>query len=564
MTDQAQPPARPTDGSRPWLGAYPHGVPAEIEPGRYASLKALLEHSFRVHAQLPAFSNLGTTMSFAEVDRLSRDFAAYLQSDTPLGPGDRVAVMLPNVLQYPVVVFGILRAGMVVVNVNPLYTPRELEHQLTDSGARAIVVLENFAVTVQAVLPATALEKVIVTGLGDPCSPLKRLITHFVVRRIKKLVPAWRIAGAQRYLDALGKGARAAYTDVAVGPEDIAFLQYTGGTTGVAKGAVLTHANMVSNVLQAAAWAGPFVTGRGDVVITPLPLYHVFSLTANLFCFVELGAHDVLITNPRDIPGLIKILKQEPFTFITGVNTLFVALLNAPGFDEVDFSRLKACMGGGMAVQRSVSDEWEALTGRPIAQGYGLTETSPIVSANPLDGRAFNGSVGLPLPSTEVAICDDGGTPLGVDEVGEICVRGPQVMREYWQRPEATAEVLVEGWLRTGDIGRMDEAGFVYIEDRKKDLIVVSGFNVYPNEIEEVVVAHAGVLEAAAVGIPDESSGEAVRLFVVAKDPQLTEAQLIEHCRANLTGYKIPREVVFKDELPKTNIGKVLRRALRA
>ena len=552
------------NGSKPWLSAYPQGVPAEIEPGRYASLNALLERSFRAHAQLPAFSNLGTTLSFADVDRLSRDFAAYLQSDTPLAPGDRVAVMLPNVLQYPVVAFGILRAGMVVVNVNPLYTPRELEHQLTDSGARAIVVLENFAVTVQAVLPATAIEKVIVTGLGDQCPPLKRLITHFVVRRIKRLVPAWRIAAAERYPDALGKGARAAYSDVAVGPEDIAFLQYTGGTTGVAKGAVLTHANMVSNVLQAAAWAGPFVTGRGDVVITPLPLYHVFSLTANLFCFVELGAHDVLITNPRDIPGLIKTLKREPFTFITGVNTLFVALLNAPGFGDVDFSRLKASMGGGMAVQRSVSDEWEALTGRPIAQGYGLTETSPIVCANPLDGRAFNGSVGLPLPSTEVTICDDGGTPLGVGEVGEICVRGPQVMREYWQRPEATAEVLVEGWLRTGDIGRMDEAGFVYIEDRKKDLIVVSGFNVYPNEIEEVVVAHPGVLEAAAVGIPDASSGEAVRLFVVAKDPELTESQLIGHCRANLTGYKIPREVVFRDELPKTNIGKVLRRALRA
>ena len=552
------------DEARPWLSSYPEGVPAEIDPGQYASLKELLERSFREHAALTAFSNLGAELTYAEVERLSRQFAAYLQSRTDLEPGDRVAIMMPNLLQYPVVVFGVLRAGMVVVNVNPLYTARELEHQLSDSGARLIVVLENFADTVQQALPATSLEKVIVTEIGDQFPFLKRAITNFVVRHIKKLVPSWRIEQAERYREVLAEAAGLTYDDVEVRPEDIAFLQYTGGTTGVAKGAELTHRNMVSNVLQAAAWARPFIAGRGDVVITPLPLYHVFSLTANLFCFVELGGHDLLITNPRDLPSLIKELKRGPFTYITGVNTLFVALLNAPGFSDVDFSRLKVSMGGGMAVQRSVSDEWQAMTGQPLAQGYGLTETSPIVSANPLDGRAFNGSVGLPLPSTDVTICDDEGVPVGLDEVGEICVRGPQVMRGYWNRPEATAEILSgDGWLKTGDIGRMDEQGFVYIEDRKKDLILVSGFNVYPNEVEDVVVNHPGVLEAAVVGVPDEQSGEAVRLFAVRKDPTVTEAELIEHCRESLTGYKIPREIVFKDELPKTNVGKVLRRALR-
>ena len=552
------------DDVRPWLSSYPDGVPAEIEPGQYASLKALLERSFREFAGLTAFSNLGTELSYAEVERLSRDFAAYLQSLPGLESGDRVAIMLPNLLQYPVAAFGILRAGMVVVNVNPLYTARELEHQLSDSGARAIVVLENFATTVQRVLPATALETVIVSEIGDHFSFLKRIITNFVVRHVKKLVPDWRIEAAERYRNVLARGEDLPYTDVTVGPQDIAFLQYTGGTTGVAKGAMLTHRNMVANVLQAAAWARPFIAGRGDVVVTPLPLYHVFSLTANLFCFMELGGHDVLITNPRDLPSLIKELKRGPFTYITGVNTLFVALLNAPGIADVDFSELKVSMGGGMAVQRSVSDEWKVLTGRALAQGYGLTETSPIVCANPLDGSAFNGSVGLPVPSTEVGIFDESGSPLGLGEIGEICVRGPQVMRGYWNRPEATAEILSDdGWLKTGDIGRMDERGFVYIEDRKKDLILVSGFNVYPNEIEDVVAAHPGVLEAAVVGVPDEGSGEAVRLFVVKKDPALTEAQLIAHCRENLTAYKIPREVVFRDELPKTNVGKVLRRALR-
>ena len=552
------------DEARPWLRSYPEGVPAEIDPAQYASLKELLERSFREHAALTAFSNFGAELTYAEVDRLSRQFAAYLQSGTGLKPGDRVAIMMPNLLQYPVVLFGILRAGMVVVNVNPLYTARELEHQLSDSGARVIVVLENFAHTVQRALPASVVDKVIVTGIGDQLPFLKRVITNFVVRYIKRLVPSWRIDLAERYREVLTKGGDLTYKDVEVGPEDIAFLQYTGGTTGVAKGAVRSHRNMGSNVLQAAAWARPFIAGRGDVAITPLPLYHVFSLTANLLCFIELGGHDLLITNPRDLPGFIRELKRGPFAYITGVNTLFVALVNTPGLGDVDFSRLKVSMGGGMAVQGSVSNEWQSMTGQPLAQGYGLTETSPVVSATPLDGRAYNGSVGLPVPSTEVAICDEAGTFLGLGEVGEICVRGPQVMRGYWNRPEATAEVLSDdGWLRTGDIGRMDEQGFVFIEDRKKDLILVSGFNVYPNEVEDVVVSHPGVLEAAVVGVQDERAGEAVRLFAVKKDPSLTKAELIEYCRESLTGYKIPREVIFKDELPKTNVGKVLRRALR-
>ncbi len=552
------------DKMRPWLSSYPKGVPAEINPSQYPSLKELLEHSFREFAELPAFSNLGTTMNFAQVEQFSRYFAAYLQSASGLESGDRVAIMMPNLLQYPVVVFGILRAGMIAVNVNPLYTARELEHQLNDSGARSIVVLENFASTLQSVLPTTAIETVIVTKVGDHFPFLKRVATNFVVKRIKKIVPPWAIQTAVSYLHALVAGKDLSYREVVLGSEDIAFLQYTGGTTGVAKGAMLTHRNIVSNVLQAAAWARPFITEREGIVVTPLPLYHAFSLTANLFCFVELGGHNILITNPRDLPSLIKELKRGPFTYITGVNTLFAALLNSPAFASIDFSQLRVSMGGGMAVQSSVSDEWKALTGQSLTQGYGLTETSPIVCANPLDDRAFNGSVGLPLPSTEVIICDDDGTMLGANEAGEICVRGPQVMKGYWNQPEATAEILSDnGWLKTGDIGRMDAQGFIYIEDRKKDLILVSGFNVYPNEIENVVVGHPDVLEAAVIGVPDQRTGEAVKLFAVKKNPALTEAQLIEHCRENLTGYKIPREVIFRDELPKTNVGKVLRRALR-
>lgn len=549
---------------RPWLAAYPEGVPATIDPEHYASLNELLGRSFERYRDQPALENFGVSMTFAELDRASRHLAAYLQSRAELEQGDRVAVMLPNLIQYPVVVAGLLRAGFTIVNVNPLYKARELEHQLRDSGARAIFVLENFASTVAAVLDDVPVELVVVSELGDHFPPLQRLVTNFVVKHVKRLVRPWRIPNAVRYLDALRAGRDLPYAEAEVGPQDVAFLQYTGGTTGVAKGAMLTHRNLVSNVLQSVAWARPALDDGGERAATPLPLYHIFSLTANLFCFIELGGVNLLITNPRDLRSLVKELSRAPINYITGVNTLFNALVEAPGFDRIDFSQLKVVMGGGMAVQRSVAEVWERKTGRPIVQGYGLTETSPIVAANPLVGSTFNDSVGVPLPSTEISIRDDDGEPLGYDEVGEICARGPQVMKGYWNNPDATAEVMIEGgWLRTGDIGRMSASGFVYIEDRKKDLIIVSGFNVYPNELENVATMHAGVKEAAVIGVPREGSGEAIRMFIVRADPGLTEATLMAHLREQLTGYKIPDEIVFTDELPKTDVGKVLRRALR-
>ena len=549
--------------NRPWLNAYPEGIPAEIDPGSYSSLKALMERSFERFASEPAFSNAGTRLSYAEMEELSRHFAAFLQA-RGLEHGDRIAIMMPNLLQYPVAVLAALRAGLAVVNVNPLYTPRELEHQLRDSGARAILVLENFAHTVEQVVQDTEVETVIVTAIGDQYPLFKRALVNLVVRHVKKLVPRWKMADTVRYRAALAQGRRAPFKDVEVTGEDIAFLQYTGGTTGVAKGAMLTHRNMVANILQISAWSRPYLQGPGDIGAAPLPLYHIFALTVNLFFFFELGGHDMLVTNPRDLRSFIKDLAREPVTLVTGVNTLFAALLESPEFRELDFSKLKICLGGGMAVQSDVAARWKALTGQNLCQGYGLTETSPVVTANPLDGREFNGSVGLPIPSTDVEIRDDDGNTLATGGIGEICVRGPQVMRGYWQRPEATAEVLsADGWLRTGDIGRMDEQGFVYIEDRKKDMIIVSGFNVYPNEVEDVATAHPGVLEAAAIGIPHAQSGEAVRLFVVRRDPALTAEDVIAHCREQLTRYKIPREVVFRDDLPKTNVGKILRRELR-
>jgi long-chain acyl-CoA synthetase len=550
--------------AKPWLAEYSAGVPAEIDPDRYPSLVALLEDSFARFAAQPAFTNLDTTLTFADVERLSRAFAAYLQSLPGTRAQDRVAIMIPNTLQSPVVLFGILRAGMVAVNVNPQYTVPELEHQLADSGAHTVVVLENFAHTVAAALRKTALKHVIVTRLGDHCSPLKRPIVNFVVKHVKKLVRPWQIEGAVAYRAALARGRASRYTAPQLAGRDLAFLQYTGGTTGRAKGAMLTQRNMVANTLQAAAWARPFFTKDAGVVVTPLPLYHVYSLTANLFCFMELGGHNLLITDPRDLQGFIKSLRKTRFAIMTAVNTLFNALLHAPGFDSIDFSSLRVCMGGGMAVQREVALRWREATGVTIAQGYGLTEASPIVTANPLHFDEFNGSVGLPLPSTDVAIFDDQGRELEPGEVGEICVRGPQVMAGYWERPDETAQVMFgDGWLRTGDLGRFDARGFLFIEDRKKDVIVVSGFKVYPNEIEDVAVRQAGVREAAAIGVRDGQSGEAVKLFVVRKDPALTAAAVLAHARQNLTGYKIPRHVEFVDELPKSNVGKVLRRALK-
>ncbi len=549
---------------RSWLDAYPPGVPAEIDPDEHQSLVAMLEKSFERFANQPAFQNLGKQLTFAEVDSLSRDFAAYLQSLPGLSPGDRVAVMMPNLLQYPVAVIGALRAGLVVVNVNPLYTPRELEHQLTDSGAKLLLVIENFASTAAEVVDRTGIEQVVITRIGDHLPPLKRVVTNFVVKYVKRMVPGWRIDGAIGYLDALALGAGREFEPVAIQLAEPAFLQYTGGTTGVAKGAVLTHRNMVANLLQVGAWAQPIIEGPGDLIVTPLPLYHIFSLTVNMFSFIELGANNLLITNPRDIPGFVKEIQNARFSFMTGVNTLFVALLQDPRFADVDFSKLKAAMGGGMAVQRAVSDDWQAVTGRPIIQGYGLTETSPVICGNPLTATEFTGAVGVPLPSTDIAIFDEEGNRLPVEEVGEICVRGPQIMQGYWQRPDATEKVMFgDGWLRTGDIGRMDEAGYVYVEDRLKDMILVSAFNVYPSELEDIVVSHPGIIEVAAVGVPDEDTGEAVKLFVVRKDESLTEGELIRYCRERLTAYKIPKYVEFRDDLPKSNVGKVLKRELR-
>ena len=550
--------------AKPWLAAYSPGVPAEIDPDRYPSLVAMLEASFARFAAQPAFTNLGTTISYREIERLSRAFAGYLQSLPGIKAGDRVAIMVPNTLQSPVIMFGILRAGLVVVNVNPMYTIPELEHQLADSGARVIVVLENFAHTVAAALPRTKLETVVVTQLGDHCSLVKRGIVNFVVKRVKKLVRPWQIPGAVAYRTALARGAARAYTAPRLAGGDLAFLQYTGGTTGRAKGAMLTQRNMVANTLQAAAWARPLFSADAGVVVTPLPLYHVYSLTANLFCFFELGGHNLLITDPRDIKGFIALLRKHRFAFMTGVNTLFNALLHAPEFAKLDFSALRVVMGGGMAVQREVATRWQTATGVVIAQGYGLTEASPIVTGNPLHLTDFTGSVGVPFPSTEVGVFDEGGRELPVGETGEICVRGPQVMAGYWQKPDETAKVLFgDGWLRTGDVGRLDAWGYLFIEDRKKDVIVVSGFKVYPNEIEDVATLQKGVREAAAIGVPDEQSGEAVKLFVVRTDQQLTEADVLAHARRSLTGYKVPRHVEFVPDLPKTNVGKVLRRALK-
>ena len=548
---------------RNWLHHYPPGVPADIDPEAYPSLKEAIEEAFTNYRQQPAFTNMGATLSYGQLDELSRAFAAWLQHKAVLVPGDRVALMMPNILQYPVALFGVLRAGMVVVNTNPLYTARELEHQLKDSGAKAIVILENFAHVLQQVLPRTTLKHVVVTGIGDLLTTPKGMIVNFVLRHVRKQVPPWKMTGSVSFKNVLGMGLGLKLSPTTLGPEDIAFLQYTGGTTGVAKAAVLTHRNMVANMLQSLVWLKPALeAGGGRIVITALPLYHIFALTSNCLAFLPLGARNVLITNPRDFPGFVAELKKYKFNFISGVNTLLSALLHTPGFESVDFSALRATFAGGMALQPVVAARWKEVTGNNVAQGWGLTETSPMVTANPI-GMPFNGSVGLPVSSTDVSIRDDDGLELPVNGVGEICVFGPQVMRGYWNRPDETEKVMFGDWLRTGDIGRMDEKGFVYIEDRKKDMILVSGFNVYPNEIESVLAAHPGVLEVAAVAQPDDNSGEAVALFVVKKDPNLTAEALIAFSRKELTGYKVPRHVYFRTELPKTNVGKILRRALR-
>jgi long-chain acyl-CoA synthetase len=545
------------------LKNYPPGVPAEINPNEYPSLTTLIESSCRRFAPLDAFTSLGRTISYAEYERRARDFAAWLQQSAKLQRGDRIAIMLPNVLQYPIALFGALRAGLTVVNTNPLYTARELEHQLRDSGAKAIIILENFAHTLAQVLEHTDLQHIIVTGVGDQLGWPKSSVVNLVVRHVRKQVPHYELPGALRFNAVLEQGEFLQFEPVTTTHDDIAFLQYTGGTTGVAKGAMLTHRNMVANVLQAAAWLGTESRLGQDTIITPLPLYHIFALTGNLMVFIKFGAHNVLIANPRDFPAFVTELRSWRFSFISGVNTLFNALLHTPGFAELDFSQLRITLGGGMAVQRSVAEHWQRVTGNVLTQAWGLTETSPAACVNPFGLTEFNGSIGLPISSTEITIRNDEGRELPIGEVGEICVRGPQVMLGYWNRPDETAQVMLGDWLRTGDIGRIDHGGFVFIEDRKKDMILVSGFNVYPNEIESVVATHPGVLEVAAVAQDDERSGEAVALFVVRKDPNLTEQQLIDYCRGELTGYKVPRYVYFRTELPKTNVGKILRRELR-
>ncbi|PKO69556.1 MAG: long-chain-fatty-acid--CoA ligase [Betaproteobacteria bacterium HGW-Betaproteobacteria-17] len=550
-----------------WLDHYPPGVPAEVDLCRFASLKALLEQSCERFRDRPAFTNLGVSLSYDELDRRSREFGAWLQHEAGLQRGDRVAIMLPNLLQYPVALFGALRAGMVVVNVNPLYTARELQHQLADSGATAIVVLENFAHTLQEIVAATALRHVITTRVGDLLPPLKACLVNFVVKWIKRGVPRWQLPGAVGFNTALGRGARHRLTEVTLTQDDIAFLQYTGGTTGVAKGAILTHGNLVANVEQTSAWIGNVLTEGEVVVITPLPLYHVFALTANLLTFVKWGGNNVLITNPRDMPGFIKLLRTTRFSVITGVNTLYHKLLDAPGFDRVkpaNAGALKLAVAGGMSVQRAVAARWQQQMGVPLIEGYGLTEASPIVCANPLDVREFSGAVGMPIPSTRVEIRDEAGNPLPPGEAGELCVQGPQVMRGYWNRADETARVLsADGWLRTGDICEMDARGMVRFVERAKDVVVVSGFKVYPNEVEEVLMLHPGVREAGVTGVADETSGEAVKAFVVKRDPALTAAELIAHCRTNLAAYKVPKQVEFRERLPKSPIGKVLRRELK-
>ncbi|MCD7097106.1 long-chain fatty acid--CoA ligase [Stenotrophomonas sp. MMGLT7] len=551
---------------KPWLQSYPAGVPAEIDVDEFRSVAAVFETSVAKFRDRPAYSSFGKVLTYGETDALVTQFAAYLLGELQLKKGDRVALMMPNCLQYPIAIFGVLRAGLTVVNVNPLYTGRELKHQLIDSEASVLVVVDNFGGTVQQVIADTQVRQVVTTGLGDMLGFPKGPLVNFVLRYVKKMVPDYRIAGAIRFREALALGRKHTLPALDIDGGDIAFLQYTGGTTGVAKGAMLTHRNLVANMQQASAWIS--ATGQieegNEVVVTALPLYHIFALTANGLVFMKLGGLNYLITNPRDMPGFIKELSRIRFTAITGVNTLFNGLLNTPGFDRLDFSSLKVTLGGGMAVQRAVAERWKQVTGVTLVEAYGLTETSPAACINPLDLKEFNGSIGLPIPSTDACIKDDSGNVLATGEIGELCFQGPQVMKGYWRRPEETAKAIdAEGWLHTGDMARMDEKGFFYIVDRKKDMILVSGFNVYPNEIEDVIAMMPGVLEVAAVGVPSEKSGEIVKVVIVKKDPNLTEEQVKEHARANLTGYKHPRIVEFRKELPKTNVGKILRRELR-
>jgi long-chain acyl-CoA synthetase len=551
---------------RIWLKNYAEGVPAEADVNAYPSINHLFQAAVHRYRALPAFTNMGTTLTYGEVERLSRDFAGYLQKDLGMVKGDRLAIMLPNVLQYPVVLFGAFLAGLTVVNVNPLYTAHELQYQLLDSRTRSIVVLEkeNFAHTVQEVLDKCDLQTVITTKLGDLLAPPISYITNFVLKYIEHMVPDWAMPNAIAFTDIMRKNCSRDLRDVDLHPEDMAFLQYTGGTTGDPKGAMLSHGNIVANVRQTNVWCGTLLRDAEEIILTPLPLYHMFALTVNLLSFFNFGVHNILITNPRDMRGFIRELKKSKFTVITGVNTLYNAMLNEAALMDVDMSHVKCAVAGGAAVQRAVAERWKAATGIPIIEGYGLTEASAVLTCNPLNSKEWRSNVGVPYPSTEISILNDAGKELPLGEIGEVCARGPQIMKGYWNRPDETAKAFTaDGWLRTGDMGFMDEDGWVRLVDRKNDMILVSGFNVYPNEVEDAVAMHPGVLESAAVGVPDAKSGEVVKLFVVKKDPGLTVEALIAHCRENLAAYKCPKYIEFRTELPKTPIGKVLRRALR-
>ena len=550
--------------NRIWLKSYQSGIPEEINLSEYASLVEMFERSVMRFGDRVAYINMGARLTYAALDTASRQFAAYLQSVLRLPRGARAAIMLPNLLQYPVCMLGTLRAGGVVVNCNPMYTARELHHQLVDSGAETIVILENFAFTLEEALPGTAVKHVVMARLGDMLGFPKGTVVNFVVKHVLHKVPAWHLNEYTDFRDCLAAGAKHVFDPVRVTQDDLAFLQYTGGTTGVCKGAMLTHRNMLANLLQAHAWVKSVVTEDGELIVTALPLYHIFAMTANCFLMLGVGATNLLITNPRDIPAFVAELKRYPFTILTGVNTLFNALLDNEAFRRLDFSRMKVSLGGGTAVQKTVAERWKKLTGRALIEAYGLTETSPAVTVNPLDLPEYNGMIGLPLPSTEVAIRDDDGRDLPIGEVGELCVRGPQVMLGYYNQPEETAGVFMpDGFLRTGDLVVMEASGFMRLVDRKKDMILVSGFNVYPNEVEEIVAMHPGVAEVAAIGVPDEKTGEAVKIFVVARDETATRDSIVALCRKHLTRYKVPSQIEFRQELPKTNVGKILRRALR-
>ncbi|MDP5239984.1 AMP-binding protein [Uliginosibacterium sp. 31-16] len=547
-----------------WLKSYPAGVPAEIDLAEYASLADFFARGVARWGDKVAYINMGVQLTYRQVDALSARFAAYLQGTLGLPKGARIALMMPNVLQYPVCMFGALRAGYTVVNCNPLYTPRELEHQLKDSGAEAIVVMENFAHTLQAVIANTAIRHVVVTSLGEMLGTLKGSLIDFVVKRVKKMVPKWQLPQSMRLSRALTLGSQQALQPVEVTRDDIAFLQYTGGTTGIAKGAMLTHGNILANLLQAQVWIGGRLRWGGEFVVTALPLYHIFSLTVNCFVFFMMGSRNLLITNPRDIGGFIKELTKYQWSVISGVNTLFNAMMSHPKFPSLSFADLRLSVSGGMSLQKTVVDKWRAFTGHTLIEAYGLTEASPGVCCCPIDQTEYNGSIGQPVPSTDISLRDENGQEVALGQPGELCVKGPQVMKGYWNAPADTAQVMTDdGYLRTGDIALVDELGFVRIVDRKKDTILVSGFNVYPNEVEDIVATHPGVAEVAAIGVPSEHSGEAVKIFVVKKDSGLTEKDLIRHCKKSLTGYKVPHLIEFRSDLPKTNVGKILRRALR-